>query len=66
MCKELCKAYYIETYNGYDYFRDKFGNIYCKIEQDICFCSNLKSGRLTEDKAEPYYKVKNIELVKGE
>ena len=66
MCKELCKAYYIETYKGNDYFRDNYGNVYCQIGNDICFCSNLKNGRLTEDKAEPYYKVKNIEFVKGE
>ena len=62
------KAYYIETYCGYDYFRDEHGNIYAKIGDEIMYCSNLKRGSLTEDKAEPYYPVDDIELCyeKGE
>lgn len=62
------KAYYIETYYGNDYFRDEHGNIYAKIGNEIMYCSNLKRGSLTEDKAEPYYPVDDIELCyeKGE
>lgn len=56
------KAYFIEKFNGYDYFRDAHGNIYAKIGSEIMFCSNLKRGSLTEDKAEPYYSVNDIEL----
>ena len=56
------KAYYFETYGGYDYFRDAHGNIYTKIKDEIYFCSNLKRGNLTENKAEPYYPVDDIEL----
>ncbi len=57
--KEIAK--YIETYAGYDYFRDKYGNIYAKIGDEIMFCSNHKFGPLTEDKAEPSYPVNDIE-----
>ena len=56
------KAYYFETYGGYNYFRDMHGNIYTQINNEIYFCSNLKRGSLTEDKAEPYYPVNDIEL----
>lgn len=62
------KAYYFETYCGYEYFRDEHGNIYTKLGGQVAFCSNLKRGSLTEDKAEPYYPVDDIELCyeKGE
>lgn len=56
------KAIFFETFGGLDYFRDKFGNIYTKIKDIIYYCSNLKRGRLTEDKAEPYYPVNDIIL----
>ena len=56
------KAYYFETYCGWDYFRDEYGNIYAKIGNEIMYCSNLKRGSLTEDKAEPSYPVDDIEL----
>ena len=57
------RALYFETYNGYDYFRDKYGNVYVKINDEIMYCSNLKRGSLTEDKAEPFYPVDDVELV---
>ena len=57
------KAKYFETFCGNDYFRDDHGNIYVKQGREIAFCSNLKQGSLTEDKAEPYCPVYNIELV---
>ena len=58
-------AKYFETFDGYDYFRDKFGNVYMQYEKggEIYYCSNLKKGNLTEDKAEPSYPVDDIELV---
>lgn len=58
-------AKYFETYNGCDYFRDKFGNVYMQYRKgkEIYFCSNLKTGSLTEDKAEPSYPVSDIELI---
>lgn len=56
------KAYYFETFSGNDYFRDQYGNIYTKIRNETAYCSNLKHGKLTEDKAEPSYPVKDIEL----
>lgn len=58
------KAKYFETFCGNDYFRDEYGNIYTKVGAEIAFCSNLKQGQLTEDKAEPAYPVHDIELVK--
>ena len=57
------QAKYIETFAGNDYYRDEHGNIYCKLGDGIYYCSNLKRGQLTEDKAEPYYPVSDIELV---
>ena len=58
-------AKYFETFNGCDYFRDKFSNVYMRmpISGDIAFCSNLKRGNLTEDKAEPSYSVNDVELI---
>ena len=56
------KAYYFETFWGYDYFRDEHGNIYTKLGGQVAFCSNLKRGSLTEDKAEPSYSVDDVEL----
>lgn len=56
------KAYYFETFCGNDYFRDKYGNVYMKVGDEIAFCSNLKHGHLTEDKSEPSYPVNDIEL----
>lgn len=58
----MTQARYIETYNGYDYFRDQHGNIYAKIANEILYCSNLKRGQLTEDKAEPSYPVYDVEI----
>ena len=57
------QAKYFETYCGNDYFRDDHGNIYMKQGDDVYFCSNLKRGDLTEDKAEPYFPVYDIELI---
>lgn len=57
------KAKYFETFCGNDYFRDKDGNIYTKTGNEIAFCSNLKQGRLTEDKAEPSFPVYDVELI---
>lgn len=57
------QAFYFETFCGNDYFRDEYGNIYTKQGEEIAFCSNLKHGSLTEDKAEPSYPVNDIELV---
>jgi hypothetical protein len=56
------KAYYIETFRGNDYFKDDYNNIYTKVGKEIAYCSNLKGKRLTEDKAEPCYPVKDVEL----
>ena len=58
-------AKYFETFNGSDYFRDKFSNVYMRmpISGEIAFCSNLKRGNLTEDKAEPSYSVNDVELI---
>lgn len=58
----MTQAKYIETYAGYDYFRDEHGNVYAKIGDEIMFCSNHKRGQLTEDKAEPSYPVRDIEI----
>ena len=60
---ELKKAKYFETFCGNDFFRDELGNIYTNLGNEIAFCSNLKTGRLTEDKAEPSYPVNDIELI---
>ncbi len=59
------EAKYFETFDGYDYFKDKYGNVYMQYDKggEIYFCSNLKAGSLTEEKAEPYYTVNDIELV---
>lgn len=57
------QAKYFETFGGNDYFRDKHGNIYTKAGKEIAFCSNLKQGQLTEEKAEPSYPVNDIELI---
>ena len=57
-------AQYFETFNGNDYFRDQHGNIYTQVSGNVCFCSVLKYGRLTEDKAEPYYEVSDTVLMK--
>lgn len=56
------RAIFIETFDGYDYFRDQVGNVYVKIGDEIMYCSNLKQGRLTEDKAEPDYTVNDVVL----
>lgn len=58
----MTQAKYIETYAGYDYFRDEHGNVYAKIGEEIMFCSNHKRGQLTEDKAEPSYPVHDVEI----
>jgi hypothetical protein len=58
------QAKYFETFCGNDYYRDKDGNIYTKVGSEIAFCSNLKQGQLTENKAEPSFPVYDIELVK--
>ena len=51
-----------ETLGQYTGFRDEYGNIYAKIGDEIMFCSNHKRGQLTEDKAEPSYPVRDIEI----
>lgn len=56
----MTQAKYIETFAGYDYFRDEHGNVYAKIGDEIMFCSNHKRGQLTEDKAEPSYPVHDV------
>lgn len=56
------KAYYFETFLGNDYFRDKYGNIYTKVGNEVAFCSNLKRGSLSDDTAEPSFPVEDIEL----
>ena len=58
----MTRAKYIETFAGYDYFRDEYGNVYAKIGDEIMFCSNHKRGQLTEDKAEPSYPVHDVEI----
>ena len=60
----MIKATYFETFCGNDYFRDMYGNIYTKVGNDVAFCSNLKQGHLTEDKAEPSYPVLDVQLIK--
>lgn len=59
----MTRAKYIETFAGYDYFRDKYGNIYTICDGKPAFCSNLKRGNLTDDKAEPSYPADDVELV---
>ena len=60
---DMEKAKYFDTFRGNDYFKDKYGNIYTEIANEIAFCSNLKHGGLTEDKAEPSFPVDDIELI---
>lgn len=55
-------AKYFQTHGGQKYYRDEHGNIYTKTGNEIAFCSNLKKGQLTEDKAEPSYPVDDIVL----
>lgn len=57
------QARYFETFCGNDYFRDDRGNVYTRTGNEVAFCSNLKHGSLTEDKAEPSYPVNDIELI---
>ena len=57
------KAYYFKTFCGNDYFRDEYGNIYTICDGKAAFCSNMKRGSMTEDKAEPSYPVDDIELI---
>lgn len=61
----MIKAYYIETYAGWDYFRDQHGNVYTQRGHEILYCSNHKRGGLDDDKAEPSYPVYDTELVYG-
>lgn len=56
------KAKYITTIDGNKCYRDRYGNIYTKIKDEIYYCSNKKAGTITPDDAEPYYPVKNVEL----
>lgn len=60
----MIEAHYIETFNGNDYFRDQHGNIYTQVSGRVTFCSVLKQGHLTKDKAEPYYEVTDTILMK--
>ena len=55
-------AKYFETFSGNKYYRDDFGNVYTKLKDEVAYCSNLKVGQLTEDKAEPSYPVDDIIL----
>ena len=59
----MTKAYFKETYAGWDYFRDEYGNIYTQRGDEILFCSNCKRGRFDDNKAEPSYPVYDVELV---
>ena len=63
----MVKAKYFNTFDGYDYYRDKSNNIYVNIqefgEEHIFFCSNSK-GPLTVGLAEPYYEVHDVILIK--
>ena len=58
----MTQAKYIETFAGYDYFRDEHGNVYAKIGDEIMFCGNHKRSQLTEDKAEPSYPVHDVKI----
>lgn len=60
----MLDALFFETYCGNDYFRDKHGNVYTKIGDEVAFCSNLKCGHLTEDKAEPSFPVFDVRLIR--
>lgn len=64
MRHKMTVAQYFETFNGNDYFRDQHGNIYTQVSGRIAFCSVLKQGNLTPDKAEPYYEVTDTILMK--
>ena len=55
-------AKYFETFSGNKYYRDAFGNVYTKLKEEVAYCSNLKTGKLTEDKAEPSYPVYDVVL----
>ena len=57
------EAKFFSRYCGYDYFKDGNGNVYVKLGDEIGFCSNLKQGRLTPDKAEPCYAVIDVVLI---
>lgn len=57
-------AYFFETFNGRDYYRDRHGDIYTEISGKVAFCSNLKTGHLTLDKSEPYFEITGVKLVK--
>lgn len=57
-------AQYFETFEGRDYFRDRYGNIYTLVSGKVSFCSVLPRGQLTIDKAEPYYEVTDTVLMK--
>lgn len=59
----MTEAYYFETFCGKDYFRDAYGNVYTVCDGRTAFCSNLKQGHLTEDKAEPSYPVSDVVLL---
>lgn len=63
--KNAKKAYFFERFDGRDFYRDKYGNIYTKCGNTVAYCSNLKRGCMTEDKAEPYYPVFDVELVEA-
>ena len=56
-------AQYFETFCGNRYYRDYLGNVYTKTSDGVSYCSVLKKGHLTEDKAEPYYIVTDVILV---
>lgn len=60
------KAYYFETFRGKDYYRDDAGNVYTITDGKPTYCSNLKNGKLTEAKAEPWFHVSDVELIKEE
>lgn len=59
----MIEAVYFERYCGNDYYRDSYGNVYTKVGEKIAFCSNVKNRHLTEDKAEPFYPVKDVRLI---
>lgn len=61
----MTKAYFFATLDGRDFYRDKHGNIYTRCGETIAFCSNLKRGNMTEEKAEPYYPVFDVELIES-
>lgn len=61
---ERKEAYFFETFNGKDYYRDKHGNIYTEVSRRVAYCSNLKRGCMTLDKSEPYTEVSDVILMK--